>query len=473
MPGAENYQPKATVKAQPPESEPIHIKIASKMISGDDPHALTYSCVYWVQHVQASKELRTKHPLTAWHALATVSNDTDDFPVESKFHDAVRDKPSPIWVACLYKLYELVEQISQFNRYDGINQERSIQSIEAPEEWDITRGDMTPLIYAAVSRDMKLTTLILNNIGMEIKLGESSIETNPLIGAAASGDGEMVSMLLERGHGGLEIEADSLRAAAGMGRTKTMNLLLEHNADLIQETGYRALKLVCARGQREAAAMLVEAGASTGRGVNLVASVAYYSHYGIGLSGISRLLSPAVSHGNDEGAAILRTHGAIREPVAVIRAIKAGTPRSAIRLTEAGVGMQRHHFLERDTPLHVAAQRGHTGLLSALIKAGAGVSAKNRLGQTPLHLAAGRKGSYDTCKLLLDAEADTLIEDRTGHVPLDIAEQSADERVEDLIRSKMEELLRELHDWDKARAPTIPQTTSRRTRNLTKLEATA
>ncbi|EXU97098.1 ankyrin repeat protein [Metarhizium robertsii] len=460
-PGADDYQSKATVKAQPPEPKPIHVKIATHMINSDDSHASTYSCVYWAQHVQALKELRTKHALTvllteflvnakdskkvtisfqAWHALATVSNNPDDFPVESKFHDAVQDKPSPIWVACLYRWYELVEQISQFNRYDGINQARSIQSIEAPEEWDITQGDMTPLIYAAVSRDMKLTTLILDNIGMEIQLGESSIETNPLIGAAASGDGEMVSMLLERGHGGLEIEADSLRAAAGMGRPETMNLLLEHNGDLIQEAGYRALKLACARGQREAAAMLVEAGASTGRRVNLVASATYYSHYDvlkylldrqIGLSGIARLLSLAVSHGDDEGAAILRTHGAIRESVAVIRAIKAGTPRSAIRLIEAGFDVQRHHFLERDTPLH------------------------NRLGQTPLHLAAGRKGSYDTCKLLLDAEADTLIEDRTGHVPLDIAEQSADESVEDLIRSKMEELLRELQDWDKARAQTM------------------
>ncbi|EFY94771.2 Ankyrin repeat-containing domain protein [Metarhizium robertsii ARSEF 23] len=458
-PGADDYQSKATVKAQPPEPKPIHVKIATHMINSDDSHASTYSCVYWAQHVQALKELRTKHALTvllteflvnakdskkvtisfqAWHALATVSNNPDDFPVESKFHDAVQDKPSPIWVACLYRWYELVEQISQFNRYDGINQARSIQSIEAPEEWDITQGDMTPLIYAAVSRDMKLTTLILDNIGMEIQLGESSIETNPLIGAAASGDGEMVSMLLERGHGGLEIEADSLRAAAGMGRPETMNLLLEHNGDLIQEAGYRALKLACARGQREAAAMLVEAGASTGRRVNLVASATYYSHYDvlkylldrqIGLSGIARLLSLAVSHGDDEGAAILRTHGAIRESVAVIRAIKAGTPRSAIRLIEAGFDVQRHHFLERDTPLHVAAQRGHTGLLSALIKAGAG--------------------------LLLDAEADTLIEDRTGHVPLDIAEQSADESVEDLIRSKMEELLRELQDWDKARAQTM------------------
>lgn len=97
---------------------------------------------------------------------------------------------------------------------------------------------MTPLIYAAVSRDMKLTTLILDNIGMEIELGNSSIETNPLIGAAASGDGEMVSLLLERGHDGLEIEADSLRAAAGIGRTETMNLLLAHNVDLIQIGGY-------------------------------------------------------------------------------------------------------------------------------------------------------------------------------------------------------------------------------------------
>ncbi|QLI65362.1 uncharacterized protein G6M90_00g001560 [Metarhizium brunneum] len=42
-PGAEDYQPQTTVKAQPPEPKPIRVKIATKMINSDDSHALTYS----------------------------------------------------------------------------------------------------------------------------------------------------------------------------------------------------------------------------------------------------------------------------------------------------------------------------------------------------------------------------------------------------------------------------------------------
>lgn len=489
------------IQDQKVETEPIQVKIATKLLGGQNPHALIYSCVHWVEHVAASAELRTRHPLASlltgflvnakdsenvtmsfqvWHAMAANLKDRSQFPFHGKLQEAA-DQPSPIWVACLYNWPELVQQIYQLNWYDGINKERLIESIKAPKEWDIVSAHgyyrkMTPLVYAAVSGDVKLTTLILDNTGKDIIWGDLSIGTHPLVGAAASGDSEMVSMWLERDHDGLETEADALRAAAGSGRRETMTLLLEHNAELILRGGYKAVNFACARGQTEAVVMLVEAGAPTVRGANFVASATYYRHYDvvkylldkqIGLSGRAQALNLAVSHGDDKGAAILREYGAKREPAAVIRAIKAGTRTSAIRLIEAGFDVQRHHFIERDTPLHVAAQRGYTDLVSALLKAGACVNAKNRSGQTPLHVAAAQKGSYDTCKLLLDGGADTLIEDQNGHVPLDIAEQGSDAVVENLIRGKMEDLFKELQDWDKARGQTIATDDGSKDRELT------
>ena len=60
------------------------------------------------------------------------------------------------------------------------------------------------------------------------------------------------------------------------------------------------------------------------------------------------------------------------------------------------------------SPIHIAAQEGHVKILSALLRssgAGLEVDMKNRMGATPLMMAA-TKGSYDVTKMLLEAGAD-------------------------------------------------------------------
>ena len=57
--------------------------------------------------------------------------------------------------------------------------------------------------------------------------------------------------------------------------------------------------------------------------------------------------------------------------------------------------------LDRWTPLHVAASKGHHELAGMLIRSGADVNATDAKGQTPLHRAAA--GGHDTAAGLLVA----------------------------------------------------------------------
>ncbi len=73
------------------------------------------------------------------------------------------------------------------------------------------------------------------------------------------------------------------------------------------------------------------------------------------------------------------------------------------------------------TPLHLAAE---PGMVEALVAAGAEIDARNDLGRTPLHQAAGYRDA-NVVEALLDAGADPTLEDREGIRPVDLAERSS------------------------------------------------
>jgi len=74
------------------------------------------------------------------------------------------------------------------------------------------------------------------------------------------------------------------------------------------------------------------------------------------------------------------------------------------------------------TPLHYAADEGHTEVVELLIANGADVNAKNENGWTPLHLAA-YWGGKEIVELLIAAGADVNAKDMSNWIgtPLDIA----------------------------------------------------
>ena len=60
---------------------------------------------------------------------------------------------------------------------------------------------------------------------------------------------------------------------------------------------------------------------------------------------------------------------------------------------------------EGQTPLHMAATRGHIELVASLIERGADLNPKSNFGYTPLHYAANQSG-VEIAKLLIDNGAD-------------------------------------------------------------------
>jgi len=72
------------------------------------------------------------------------------------------------------------------------------------------------------------------------------------------------------------------------------------------------------------------------------------------------------------------------------------------------------------TPLHFAADRGHTEVVELLITAGADVNAKNTFSVTPLHSAAS-EGHKEVGELLIAEGADVNVTSILG-TPLDQAE---------------------------------------------------
>jgi uncharacterized protein len=74
-------------------------------------------------------------------------------------------------------------------------------------------------------------------------------------------------------------------------------------------------------------------------------------------------------------------------------------------------------FEEGRTPLHIAAEKGHTGYVSYLIGRKAPVNAKDSSSATPLHEAV-RNGRIDCTALLIAAGADCNQRESSGNTPL-------------------------------------------------------
>ena len=92
-------------------------------------------------------------------------------------------------------------------------------------------------------------------------------------------------------------------------------------------------------------------------------------------------------------------------------------------LMEAGADLEAASDLG-GTPLHVAAENGHSQVMSVLVESGANLNSRTVKGATPLCLAA-REGRVDAVQMLLHAKADPLLASRDetalAKSPLEIA----------------------------------------------------
>lgn len=75
---------------------------------------------------------------------------------------------------------------------------------------------------------------------------------------------------------------------------------------------------------------------------------------------------------------------------------------------------------ESQTPLHIAASRGHIECVQGLVGSGACVDPQDSQGSTPLHLAL-RRHHNQVAMILLHAGANTDVTDESGEAPIHIA----------------------------------------------------
>ncbi len=96
-------------------------------------------------------------------------------------------------------------------------------------------------------------------------------------------------------------------------------------------------------------------------------------------------------------------------------------------MINAGADVHAKNFLG-GTPLHIAAGIGKAEVISVLVKAGADVHAKNNYGWTPLHSAA-LEGQPEVISVLVQAGTDVNAKDNEGWTPLHFAAHSGNAEV--------------------------------------------
>uniref|UniRef100_A0A8C5MYH9 NF-kappa-B inhibitor epsilon n=1 Tax=Leptobrachium leishanense TaxID=445787 RepID=A0A8C5MYH9_9ANUR len=90
-------------------------------------------------------------------------------------------------------------------------------------------------------------------------------------------------------------------------------------------------------------------------------------------------------------------------------------------LLESGADLNNQEGTSGKTPLHLAVEMLDSSLLTKLLRHRPSVNAAMYNGCTPLHLAVGRKDA-GLARLLCQAGADTLLRNREGDTPHDLAE---------------------------------------------------
>jgi len=474
-------------------------RVARALIIQDRWDDVYYVARHWVYHADRSEVFRRSNPLlpllrsflvsdsnnfsknfAIWCRLIQIY-DRDFNPMgyeveDRKLRDATRTPYNPMWLACLSNWIDVVEYLYTVGYKDRDKSwpprpenfwAYSSHVWEAENNHGRPEGGSALLWYALYSDNLELANCILRcsseytPASLPGNIAPQSLRSL-LEKAARMNRKGFVSLLLSRDHGGQEAEGRAFVAAASKGLQGLLEVLLEHNADVMSSHGSQALAAAVEKRHAECVAFLLDGARGLSVpgpvGDSTLCSVARTQDAGvmrillensIGLGGMSKALIISVSDGDEESAGLLLAHGARREGPAVVNAIRADTPTAAMRLIGAGFDVHGRYLGHYRSALHFAVDKGFAEVAQALLDQGAAVNARDRNRQTPLHLGAC-KGREECVRILLEAGADVLAEDREGKIPLDYAETPGREAAESLIREAMVRLLEELQAKERA-----------------------
>jgi ankyrin repeat protein len=115
----------------------------------------------------------------------------------------------------------------------------------------------------------------------------------------------------------------------------------------------------------------------------------------------------------------------------LLDAVYKSDPAIIETLAEAGANA-KIRFDDRSTLLHTPSQKGHTEVVTALLRFGADVNARDCFGRSPLEFAVDAR-SIETAQALLEHGADANVRNDEGLTPLMIASVNQQHEMVDLL----------------------------------------
>ena len=217
--------------------------------------------------------------------------------------------------------------------------------------------------------------------------------------------------------------AENIFTAAEVGDLEAIKKHLEGGADgnAANKKGYTALHMAVRRGQKDAAALLLEKGAN--------------------VNAQRKGKTPLDFAGkNEEIAALLREKGGktgkeIKAAGSIFSAAQSGLVDAVKTHLAAGVdvnGKNKGGY----TALHLAAKKGHIEVAAALLEAKANIGLASKSGKTALHYVAYYNGNLELAKALLDAGAPVNVLDKRRKTPLDYAVSRRNDALVELLLAK-------------------------------------